>query len=686
MGNEPQTADSSHLGRDVALGAGAVGAGAAAHHHHDRDRENLGTDSGRIFPLGGHSGAASSSEYPSGTTGVTGSSTAGPHSSNLANKADPRVDSDLDGSRTAGNVGHGVAPGNYGSSTGLTAGSGHQGSLERGGGLGNLTGATGVGTGTAGHGPESWKHDHAAHGHEFGGDPCDHGASAVGGPHFTTGPHVTDTANRLDPHVASGISEPSTTTHDGSGSGLGSTIHPGNHHGRDAALAAGVGAAGAGAYESSRDPSGTNPESSSTTTGPHKSGLLNKLDPRVHADPSTQQSSTGTTGPTEISTTGTSDFPSSSTAGKEHHHGRDAGLAGAGGVAGYEAEKHLHHDRPAGTTSTGIPEPYSKSAIDPRVDSTPSSGLTGSTHPTALGKDHHPGHDAGLLGSTGAPSYDHNRGPVGNEGDLQPGSAHHHGRDAGLAGLGAGGVAAYEADKHHGHKGPTDPIGSSTHPSSGYDARDRTAVPHTGRDAALVGGAGAGVGAAAEAEFSKKEAEKLAKLREKDIEKEQKVIHKDQIKHEKSLEKEEKKHEKAVEKDEKKHEKALEKEEKKHEDGKKHGGILGLFHKDKHDKELKEEERERRGTSSHHGAETAAGVGAAGAVGAGVAEHEKHDRNRLHKDPPAGYGQHAGYGDAPSHGYASEVTGGTGTTALAQGQDLPGGSHLTQTGNKVDPK
>lgn len=41
----------------------------------------------------------------------------------------------------------------------------------------------------------------------------------------------------------------------------------------------------------------------------------------------------------------------------------------------------------------------------------------------------------------------------------------------------------------------------------------------------------------------------------------------------------------------------------------------------------------------------------------------------------------AGYAEAPTKGYASQVTGGTGTTALAQGGSGPSGSHITALGN-----
>ena len=77
------------------------------------------------------------------------------------------------------------------------------------------------------------------------------------GPHediIHGGPHHTETANKLDPHVSgSGRTEhthiPSLTGT--TGSGLGKTDH-----------------------------STTHGETSTTSTGPHKSGLLNKLDPR----------------------------------------------------------------------------------------------------------------------------------------------------------------------------------------------------------------------------------------------------------------------------------------------------------------------------------------------------------------------------------------------------------------------
>ncbi|KAL8755782.1 MAG: hypothetical protein Q9184_004691 [Pyrenodesmia sp. 2 TL-2023] len=65
-------------------------------------------------------GALGGSSTGSGLTGSHGQTTAGPHSSNVGNKVDPRVDSDMDGSRGVG--GRGVTGSGYGSSNTATTG------------------------------------------------------------------------------------------------------------------------------------------------------------------------------------------------------------------------------------------------------------------------------------------------------------------------------------------------------------------------------------------------------------------------------------------------------------------------------------------------------------------------------------------------------------------------------------
>ena len=240
VGNNPRLGDqsgSSHLGRDAALGAGAVGTG--TQRHEDSQRENYAPETGRSFPLGGGSSASDNYTYPN----------TGPHSSNLNNKADPRVDSD--GSRTLGDAGYGSTSGGYGPGTGPTPSSGNQGSLDRDT-LGAGSGAVGSATSPiTGYGPESWQHEHQHHGHEYEGDPCETGAvDDQEGPHFVSGPHITDTANRLDPHVRSGI---------GGVTGDSNGHHHHGHHGHrgeEAALAGGAAGAGLEADRSRYDTTG----------------------------------------------------------------------------------------------------------------------------------------------------------------------------------------------------------------------------------------------------------------------------------------------------------------------------------------------------------------------------------------------------------------------------------------------
>jgi len=112
-------------------------------------------------------GNTAGDQYGSGPEGVHG-----PHSSRIANAADPRVDSDRDASRTVGNT--------YGSSG---------------------TAGTTVTYGTHG----------ASHGATHGTQGTTHGASHLGGNHApgpaanTAGPHKSDMLNKVDPRVDSNL-------------------------------------------------------------------------------------------------------------------------------------------------------------------------------------------------------------------------------------------------------------------------------------------------------------------------------------------------------------------------------------------------------------------------------------------------------------------------------------------------
>lgn len=256
VGNNPRLGDqsgSSHLGRDAALGAGAVGTG--TQRHEDSQRENYAPETGRSFPLGGSSASDSYS-----------SPNAGPHSSNLNNKADPRVDSAS--SRTLGDAGYGSTSGGYGPGTGSTPSSGNQGSLGR-----DTRGAEPMAVGSAtspttGYGPESWQHEHQHRGHQYEGDPCETRAvSDQEGPHFVSGPHITDTANRLDPNIHSGIGG---VTGDSSGH-----HHHGRHghRGEEAVLAGGAGDAGLEADRSKYDTTGNTTSSGHDTSNTDRHGM-----------------------------------------------------------------------------------------------------------------------------------------------------------------------------------------------------------------------------------------------------------------------------------------------------------------------------------------------------------------------------------------------------------------------------
>jgi len=81
IGSQQQSTLPGTTGTSGGLTGGTTG----HHHHHDHQSGTTGM----------------------GTTGTTGTTGAGPHNSSMANKMDPRVDSDLDGSRGVGNTGTG---------------------------------------------------------------------------------------------------------------------------------------------------------------------------------------------------------------------------------------------------------------------------------------------------------------------------------------------------------------------------------------------------------------------------------------------------------------------------------------------------------------------------------------------------------------------------------------------------
>lgn len=237
-------------------GAGGVGAG-----QYGSNTTHTGTGLAGSHNTHGTTGSGLTGSHNAHNTGVTGthgtthhSDPTGPHDSKLANKLDPRVDSDRVG--PAGNT---AGAGGYGSNTThSTTGSGLTGSHNTHGTTGGLTGNTTHGTG----------HN----------DP--------------TGPHSSHLANKADPRVDSdrygaagntagaggiGAGQYGSNTHTGTtGSGLTGTHGTHNTHGTTGAGLTGTHGTHTGATVGSGN--------SNTTAGPHNSDMLNKLDPRVDSD------------------------------------------------------------------------------------------------------------------------------------------------------------------------------------------------------------------------------------------------------------------------------------------------------------------------------------------------------------------------------------------------------------------
>ncbi|KAF2843766.1 hypothetical protein M501DRAFT_994802 [Patellaria atrata CBS 101060] len=382
------------------------------------------------------------------------------------------------------------------------------------------------------------------------------------------GPHSTDTANRLDPNIDSStytggshysghhsgtISDHPTSTTD--------TSHTGqDHHSRDTTIA-GAGATGAAELSEGRnhhdEPTSRDESAKTSSTGPHKSSLLNKLDPRVHSDlskPKEHSTIESTSNPYSASPVDPRvDGGSRSTTGPEstrssdHHYGRDAALGagtGATGLGAYEANKHRGEDTsnlPAETghstrdlpSSTDNPiravEQHSAPSYEDQRASAPvGSSILGASRPTEhqsdrdtvspTGTDAYSGIDArymssvrrgsrmetedGAFGSirdSSSPTATHSRhqdtlgryndqraspttpSPTSGATTSDPSHReHHHGRDVDVgAGAGAAGLGAYEAGKHHhGQQGTQDPTTTDELPTatsnlpistSGYD-------------------------------------------------------------------------------------------------------------------------------------------------------------------------------------------------------------------------
>lgn len=290
--------------------------------------------------------------------------------------------------------------------------------------------------------------------------------------HHASGPHKTDIANKLDPHVPGEYPSES-----------GVDPHAHGDFGRDAALGttAATGAAGLGAagYEAGRrdEPSTTSTMQPSQPFEGTSSQMTGEELP-IRTTTNTLHSGT---------TVAQSDEPRQS----EHHYGRDAALAGGAGAAGigayelgsgrqepaqsfasHQPETSTHpvdqYNQAGGATATGLPT-YGSTTY-PGETGAASSGATNvmdpgmqtqrdeTRYPATAGE---PVSDTSRMGYASAP-------PV--ETQAQEPEQHHYGRDAAVAGgAGAAGLGAYEASKAH------DQGAATTQPTS---APQQEAVEH----------------------------------------------------------------------------------------------------------------------------------------------------------------------------------------------------------------
>jgi hypothetical protein len=230
----------------------------------DSDVDNRAAPRSTGVPAGttGATGGLAGSNYttaPGGTTTGFGSTggpapgTDGPHKSDMLNKVDPRVDSDRDYSKNLGLNPSGTAdPSRQGASQGAYRDTVPSvGGVAAGGVGGTHNTTTGSHVGTA-------------------------GSSNI--PEGSFGPHGNRAANAVDPRVDSDLDK---NRHTGTTGTTGtSALHSGTSTGTSHTTGP-TGTTGSsnltGAIASSTGPA-------PNTAGPHKSDLLNKMDPRVDSN------------------------------------------------------------------------------------------------------------------------------------------------------------------------------------------------------------------------------------------------------------------------------------------------------------------------------------------------------------------------------------------------------------------
>jgi hypothetical protein len=364
--------------------------GQYCHPEHDQTARRVASGGSHASHDHGHSDSVGS-----------GSTTTGPHNSDLLNKLDPRVDSDLDGSKTTKggpstqhDVGHGGnVPLATGASAGLLAsqrnvGHDNTATLAPGSSAGVLPGQhdtsqatdTSLASATSGGVPSDQhglrhtgtleqprpRSSDMSEDHHFGRDAAvvgGLGAGAAGLGYAAT--HNRNTAPTGSDSLSHGSSPYSSKQLDPRALGSKANLeeqrydpqassHTSPHHGL-------LSSTPAVASSSTRDHHNDTVGSEASSGVHHKSSLLNKLDPRVKTDSSKTSERTSTK----------NDEPQS-------HHGRDAALVGGGAATAGGIHHELHRNDTAAVGSSVLPDERSTGATGPLSSSAPSAPLSGS--------------------------------------------------------------------------------------------------------------------------------------------------------------------------------------------------------------------------------------------------------------------------------------------------------------------
>ncbi|KAF2148450.1 hypothetical protein K461DRAFT_297864 [Myriangium duriaei CBS 260.36] len=493
-----------NTGRDAALGTGAAAtaAGIAAHHHNRNTANTAGTDSSvshdparnlsreeqeiqnatytyRSYPLAGTSSQSQSLRHDS-MPHMPGRfpSTDGSELQNQGNLTSSTI--------PEGRAVHDTpSEHHYGRDAALVGGAGAAGAAA---------------------------HEHHKHRHD-GSTP-------------TTGLAHTSTSSQAAPSTASTIPHGSSST---TGPPIGATApgsaqhvastNPEHHYGRDAAL---VGGAGTAAY-------GLHKEHEHRGTAGNAAPLSGQ---QVSTDVSTNPSNRGGFFGAPQGTATSSSNQGTYLSYGEPHHGRDAAVIGgtaAAADAGEHAQGHHHHHHkkddtalPASSTNR-TQQPYTGASTSaqqptgvPSAHQQPlgtSSASASTQAPVSQQNDHHYGRDAALVGGSaaaaGAGAHALDRGQdentrLGHNRDItSTGKASSQPQTASEAPVGLGTSSSSPSAAHEtSQSGPF----HIRNPRNSDGTTSETAAPasqqkdhHYGRDAALVGGGAAAIGAGAHA-------------------------------------------------------------------------------------------------------------------------------------------------------------------------------------------